>query len=213
MFVLQQVCGGTVKTELGDMDSRQGWIETTITWGPNSVDGKINELSIGILGYSVFATNECGEKIGNDLATVSALGIQSGTQPCCNTNMYEATVRSQLPYGVTKQAFMVVPLTSIGALDVGWATSEIVDGVWVGGPTPTNAPSPSPQLRTNAPSPGVTTASGPSPSDYYYDYVQNQNQVVTNTTATAHTGSSSSSTTSYSSVLLFLVLLVTSKGM
>jgi hypothetical protein len=36
-------------------------------------------------------------------------------------------VRSQLPAGLDKQSFMVVPLTSIGPLDVGWITPAIVD--------------------------------------------------------------------------------------
>jgi len=123
-------------SDTGDIDSRAGHIAVQISWGPNTFDGIINELSIGILGYAVYAVDECGERKGKVLALIAALGIQEGTEHCCNKGMYEATVLSQLPDGVTNQSFMVVPVTSIGALDLGWVTSTIVDtenGNWVPG--------------------------------------------------------------------------------
>jgi hypothetical protein len=121
-----QVCGG-VTSDAGDIDSRVGHIEVEVSWGPNAFDGIIAEQSIGILGYAVYAANECGERQGLPLATVQSLGILMGTEQCCDTNKYKVTVRSQVSFGVTKQSFMVVPLTAIGPLDVGWVTSAIVD--------------------------------------------------------------------------------------
>jgi hypothetical protein len=120
-----QVCGG-VTADAGDVDHREGTIEVKISWGPNSFDGVINEIGVGILGYAVYAVSDCGEKQGTALATIKALGVPEGG--CCEKRMYEATIMSQT-YGVTKQSFMVVPLTSIGAMDVGWVTIAIDDYV------------------------------------------------------------------------------------
>jgi len=119
-----EVCGGVTS---GDFDSREGEMEVQISWGPNTFDGVIDELSSGILGYAVFAVNECGQQEGDALATIGALGIQQGTMNCCEEEMYWVTVRGQLPDGVTSLAFMVVALTSIGALPAGWITSKVVD--------------------------------------------------------------------------------------
>merc|ERR1719191_2347591 len=121
-----QVCGG-VMSEYGDVDPRPGHIEVEISWGPNSFEGVINEQSVGILGYAVYAVNECGEREGTVLATVTAYDIQVGTQPCCEKGMYVATIQLTLPDGGTSKSFMVVPLTSIGALDVGWVTTPVAD--------------------------------------------------------------------------------------
>jgi hypothetical protein len=79
------------------------------------------------LGYAVYAVNGCGEKTGTALATIKALGVPAGG--CCQQNMYKATILEELAGGVTSMAFMVVPLTSIGALDVGWVTNAVYD--WV----------------------------------------------------------------------------------
>jgi hypothetical protein len=145
-----QVCGG-VTSEAGDIDYRAGYIEVKISWGPNSFDGIINELIVGILGYAVYATNECGEKQGGALATVAAKGVPEGG--CCEKAMYEETIFWEPPAGVSSQSFMVVPLTSIGALDVGWVTSAIYDFCGNGTVCAAN--------QTN----GATVASASSPQD------------------------------------------------
>jgi hypothetical protein len=123
-----QICGGVVSDTL-DTDSREGFIEVEISWGPNSFDGIIDELGPGIFGYAVFTVNDCGERQGQALTTIPATGIGPGTESCCNTDMYKATIITPLYPGITSQAFMVVPLTMVGALDVGWVTSPIVDVV------------------------------------------------------------------------------------
>lgn len=162
-----EVCGAT---EGGDLDAREGHIEVDIAWGPNTFDGAIAELSVGILGYGVFAVNECGERTGLALATVNALGVLDGAESCCDLYKYWVTVRSILPQGQTYQTYMVVPLTAIGALDVGW--SATVNDYWpqVGGPVPAGvmaqtvgevsgprpAPAPAPPSTTKAPAPSTT---------------------------------------------------------
>jgi len=125
-----QVCGGKTSV-LGDVDPRAGHIEVQISWGPNSFDGLINELGVGILGYAVYAVNDCGEKMGPVLATVTSLSVAQGTETCCEPEMYGATIVYQLALGQTSQSFMVVPLTSIGALDAGWTTAPVVDSTQV----------------------------------------------------------------------------------
>jgi hypothetical protein len=112
--------------DLGDIDHRAGYIEVKISWGPNSFDGGIMEEDVGILGYAVYVVSDCGEKQGEALATIRALGVPAGG--CCDKTTYEATVLTET-YGLPTMAFMVVPLTSIGALDVGWVTPLVGD--WV----------------------------------------------------------------------------------
>jgi hypothetical protein len=123
-----QICGGVV-SDTGDSDSREGFLEVELSWGPNSFDGNIDETTVGIFGYAVYTVNECGERTGQALTTIPAIGIDVGTQSCCNTKLYKATIITPLYPGVTSQAFMVAPLTSVGAMDVGWVTSPIVDVV------------------------------------------------------------------------------------
>ena len=100
-----QVCGGKVSI-LGDVDPRPGHIEVQISWGPNSFDGVINELGVGILGYAVYAVDDCGEKEGGVLANVDSLDV-GPTETCCELEMYGATITSVLGAGVTQQAYMV----------------------------------------------------------------------------------------------------------
>lgn len=166
-----EVCGAT---QGGDLDAREGHIEVDIAWGPNTFDGAIAELSVGILGYGVFAVNECGERTGLALATVNALGVLDGAESCCDLFKYWVTIRSILPQGQTYQTYMVVPLTAIGALDVGW--SATVNDYWpqVGGPVPAGVmaqtvgevsgprPAPAPPPAT---APSTTKAQAPSTTE------------------------------------------------
>jgi hypothetical protein len=166
-----EVCGAT---EGGDLDAREGYVEFDITWGPNTFDGAIAELSVGILGYAVFAVNECGERTGLALATVNALGVLDGAEPCCDLYKYWVTVRSILPQGQTYQTFMVVPLTSIGALDVGWTATVNDYYPTVGGPVPAGVmgatvgapvgprPAPAPPPAVAPAAPGAPSAPAPS---------------------------------------------------
>jgi hypothetical protein len=132
-----QICHG-VTAEAGDTDSREGYIELTISWGPNVFDGVIDELTPGIFGYAVYVISECGGRQGQALATIPAIGIIPGMETCCNTKIYSSTVLTQVVPGATTTSFGVFPLTSIGAMDVGWVTSPIVDAV----PTSTTTTAP-----------------------------------------------------------------------
>jgi len=187
-----EVCGAT---EGGDLDAREGYVEVDITWGPNTFDGAIAELSVGILGYAVFAVNECGERTGLALATVNALGVLDGAEPCCDLYKYWVTVRSILPQGQTYQTFMVVPLTSIGALDVGWTASVNDYYPTVGGPVPAGvmgatvgapvgprpAPAPPPAVAP-APSDGPSVTQAPATRAPSQDVLQKVSEAEATTT-------------------------------
>jgi hypothetical protein len=123
-----QICHG-VTPEAGDTDSRKGYIEVQLSWGPNVFNGVIDEVTPGIFGYAVHTLNECGGRHGQALATVPAVGLVPGMEYCCNTKMYSSTVLTQLAPGATTTTFGIYPLTSIGAMDVGWVTDPIADVV------------------------------------------------------------------------------------
>ena len=92
---------------------RPGHIEVQISWGPNSFDGIIHELGIGILGYAVYAVDGCGEKTGSVLASVNSLGVAPGTETCCDSEMYGATVTSVLGHFQYQQSYMVPSVAKI----------------------------------------------------------------------------------------------------
>jgi hypothetical protein len=123
-----QICHG-VQHEDGDTDDRENFIEVALNWGPNVFGGIIDEVTPGIFGYAVYALSDCGNRQGSALATVPAIGIVPGMETCCNTKIYGTTILTQLAAGATSVTLGVYPLTSIGALDVGWTTSPIVDAL------------------------------------------------------------------------------------
>ena len=92
---------------------RPGHIEVQISWGPNSIDGIIHELGIGILGYAVYAVDGCGEKTGPVLASVTSLAVAAGTATCCDSEMYGATVTSVLGHFQYQQSYMVPSVAKI----------------------------------------------------------------------------------------------------
>ena len=92
---------------------RPGHIEVQISWGPNSFDGIIHELGIGILGYAVYAVDGCGEKAGSVLASVTSLAVAAGTATCCDSEMYGATVTSVLGHFQYQQSYMVPSVAKI----------------------------------------------------------------------------------------------------
>jgi hypothetical protein len=146
-----KICGGVV-SDAGDTDSREGFIQVELFWGPNSFNGDIDEVNSGIFGYAIYTVNECNERQGTALTTVPAIGIGFGVESCCDVTLYKANVLAPLYPGVKSQAFMVVPLTSVGALDVGWVTDPVVDAV----PTTSTTTTPAPAA---APAPSVPSKS------------------------------------------------------
>jgi len=126
-----EVCDG-LTSNFGDQDSRQGFMQVDISWGPNAYNGVINELDVGIIAYGVYAIDQCGLRSPQALAKVAADGIPAGSTACCDNMRYWTRINYQLPWGVTAQTFMVVPEISLGPLDIGWVSAKIQDAYYVG---------------------------------------------------------------------------------
>jgi hypothetical protein len=119
------ICGGITRTT--DWDGRPGWMEFQLSWGPNVFNGAVVEDTPGIEGYAVYPINDCGEREGHALVTSYAYGIKKGQYDCCESTAYVANVLYNIPSYLTSQRFRVVPVTSMGPLDIGWETDVIVD--------------------------------------------------------------------------------------
>jgi hypothetical protein len=153
------ICGGVTRTL--DWDGRPGWMEFQLSWGPNVFNGAIVEDTPGIEGYAVYPINDCGEREGHALVTSIAYGIKEGQYDCCESTSYVANVLYNIPSYLTSQRFRVVPVTSIGPLDIGWETDVIVDVIDStlygpplvgGGSQPANPASVHTESHTHAPS-------------------------------------------------------------
>eukprot|EP00913_Durusdinium_trenchii_P032560 g30482.t1 len=68
-----------------DMEDATGKLKGTLFWGPNSVDGEIDETLLD--GYDIWLVDACGEQYGH-LGQVLKLDIRS---KCCNTEAYNFT--------------------------------------------------------------------------------------------------------------------------
>lgn len=67
------------------MEDATGKLKGTLFWGPNSVDGEIDETLLD--GYDIWLVDACGEQYGH-LGQVLKLDIRS---KCCNTEAYNFT--------------------------------------------------------------------------------------------------------------------------
>lgn len=121
-----------------DTDGREGYISGTISFGPNAINGVVDEGPI--TGYAVFLVDDCGEHVGVPVATVAKRrGVPQG---CCQRSTYTAEVKSTIypvDHGTLRLA--VVPFTPTGPLPVGALTRYVVDYVT---PRPTPPPTATP---------------------------------------------------------------------
>jgi len=109
-----------------DLDERDGYISTELQFGPNAMDGAVDEAEV--LGYSVFMTDSCGHKMGAAVAAVQASSTPPSTAgTCCQPDVYKVSFTAQLPFNTSSVAFMVVPNTTAGLLPVGPRTLPVVD--------------------------------------------------------------------------------------
>ena len=71
------------------MEDATGRLKGTLFWGPNAVDGFIDESMLD--GYDVWLIDACGEQVAH-LGKVwkEANGVVSG-DACCNTTAYHFT--------------------------------------------------------------------------------------------------------------------------
>lgn len=109
-----------------DLDLREGVFSGTILWGPNQIDGIVNESFIN--GYKVTVVDRCGHPLTLD-GDVSALyfpkQVGKFEPSCCSGDAYAATWSLTLPEGYSH--FMVVAYSNVwGDQDAG-SLVEIVD--------------------------------------------------------------------------------------
>lgn len=116
-----RVCG--IGIQLNDSDPREGWIAGNISFGPNAVDGYVDENPI--TSYAVYFVDACGVPIGEPVANVPK---RSGVPDfCCLHDAYRVEVIQRVPAGSDR--LVILPLTSVGPLLVGELTDVITD--WV----------------------------------------------------------------------------------
>lgn len=121
-----RVCG-FLDGQPNDVSPILGHLKVTLSWGPNALEGEIDEANI--TGYSVYFADNCSRKMGAPLAYVKALGILGGPR-CCLYDAYSVEIDTPFPENETVATLMVVPKTSVGELSVGLQTDPIVD-LWV----------------------------------------------------------------------------------
>lgn len=120
-----RICG-IASAAPSDLDERDGYISTEVRFGPNALDGIVDEADV--LGYFVFMTDACGRKIGTAVAAVQARSTppaDAGT--CCQLDAYRLSFTARLPFNTSSVALMVVPNTTAGLLPVGASTAPVVD--------------------------------------------------------------------------------------
>jgi len=108
---------------LTDTDSRPGYVSSVLRFGPNAVNGEVNER--GILGYAAFMIDDCGRTMGDPVAVVSRRA--STYTLCCQHDVYSVPFTAVLPVNVTGVAIMVLPNTTAGLLPIGETTNVIED--------------------------------------------------------------------------------------
>lgn len=117
-----RVCGMLDDRPL-DTDPTEGRIVTTLFFGPNALEGSVDEDVV--LGYSVYFADNCSRKIGETIAYVAKRGLPP--TPCCQFDAYTVELDVPYPENETNVSLMVVPYTTVGDLTSGMTTFEIVD--------------------------------------------------------------------------------------
>lgn len=118
-----RVCG-MLETSLTDTDPRDGHIKTTLYFGPNALEGSVDEDVV--LGYFIFFADNCSKKLGPPVAYVEKVEVvyPSG---CCQYDAYVVDIVVDFPDNYTNVSLMVVPNTTAGELSVGMTTEPLVD--------------------------------------------------------------------------------------
>jgi len=119
-----------------DLDGREGYITGSVSFGPNSINGIVDEEPI--TGYAVYLVDECGVQFGIPVASVAKRpGVPQG---CCEHSAYTVQVNAlaiPLDHGMLRLS--VVPWTPAGPLPVGELTRNVFDYI-----TPPETPAPTP---------------------------------------------------------------------
>lgn len=182
-----KVCGLAVSAPQ-DEDTREGFLRTVIEFGPNILNGLVDET--GISGYSIYMVNNCHEKLSSRLAHVNITNHtytgRAVRDPCsCPSSTYRVEVATQLPSGQSQRAqvrLMVVPMTLRGTdLPMGVSTGALQDSF---------TSSASTVIRTKAAVTQLSTGTIPSrrtestATDSLWENNGDENTTLTSTTTT-----------------------------
>lgn len=183
-----RVCGLGGPAPL-DQDCREGFVDTYLSFGPNSVDGLVDETLV--TGYAVVVVDgDCGTtvrgqtKLSAPVAVLakSVWGRRSSVDLCgCVPDAYRVRVSVALPEGSEAVKFMILPNTSVGLMPVGVTTPLVLDSVC----TTTSTLTTTTATATTTTSTTMTTTT----------------TTTTTSTATTSTTTSSTATTSTTSTL------------
>lgn len=90
-------CGASSAS--ADNDTREGLLTVSLTFGPASIGGVIDESAVR--AYRVYFANECNQTLGKPVAVIDK---QFGSPPtCCDMDYYAARlVMQQVPTGATQ---------------------------------------------------------------------------------------------------------------
>lgn len=128
--------------QYNDSDNRPGIFAVSLEFGPNVLDGMIDETIV--TGYLVYLVDNCSRQLGDYVAVVEKQATSVG-EICCQRNAYSVDIVAVLPENVSAHdvALMVVPNTTVGALSVGMRTDRIIDNnasLYIRGVTGTAVP-------------------------------------------------------------------------
>lgn len=112
-----------MSTPVTDLDPRQGYISVALSFGPNAINGVVNESVV--TSYVVFMADGCSRKLGEAVAVVQRHSKESVL--CCQPDAYKVRFTVKLPFNVSEVALMIVPNTTAGVLSVGDMTAAVMD--------------------------------------------------------------------------------------
>lgn len=127
-----KVCGVDEPSSLKDLDKRAGYIKTNVKFGPNVLNGIVDESAID--GYRIYFVSSCSKKVSDDSTYVAKrnhgrAGDSVDSVCQCATSTYRATVTGQLHEDVEEAPrLMIVPVLTGGTdLPMGVTTPAIED--------------------------------------------------------------------------------------
>jgi len=108
-----------------DTDPRPSIVAGSFTFGPNSLDGEVNET--GIANYQVWMVDDCGVMLGD--SAIAKVEVNPGLEPaCCTPEAYRVNFYFQLPPNMSNTSLMVVPfLEGSGLLKLGSIAGVVYD--------------------------------------------------------------------------------------
>jgi len=117
-----RVCG--VAHTSHDMDGRYGFFSGLLTFGPNQIDGVIDEAFIK--EYRIYLTDDKQRKYPSVLISLPKSDMGNAINDCCDASMYQAEM-SGVPLPDSNARLMVVPVDLNGVEMTVGASVPLID--------------------------------------------------------------------------------------